>query len=398
MMGNIPFLLPDIGEGVTEAEVVRWLVKEGEYVEEDQPVVEVQTDKAVVELPATNSGWINKIYFQIGELAKVGVALYEISTTEVKKTARPSSTRTKVLAAPTVRKAARIYGIDLQQVRGSGPNGRVLKSDLQRYLQDQQHEETEQQQLEKREIATLPVQSQSKQSVEQEVVEQPLSPIRKVIAERLSASVQQKPHVTHFAELDVTGIAEWRQRRLQEREKKKTTIASYFPILLRCLAKTLQQHPLFNSHFIEEQQTIRTFSSIHCGIATHTEQGLLVPVLRDLEKKEIREIAEEVKQLASRAREGNASVTELKGSTFTVSNAGSLGGDFATPIINPPEVAIIALHPIRQKPVVAPDGRLTIGWRMNVSLSFDHRILDGADAIAFTNTLETYTKDVTRLL
>lgn len=402
-MAKNAFLLPDVGEGVAEAEVVRWLVQEGEHVESDQAVVEVQTDKAVVELPSAQAGWIGEICYQEGELARVGEVLFVLESSDPKKknanNQKPLPNR--VLAAPTVRRAARELGISLQEVQGTGPNGRVIVEDLQRHLLQEQTNEIQSVSAAqvsstiKSELTLIPEQIPS---FHHQPVERPLSPIRRVIADRLTASVQTKPHVTHFAQLDVTGIVEWRNRRLKEREKGENITTSYLAILLRCIASALQVHPLLNSHFLEEEQQIRTYPSIHFGIATDTDQGLLVPVLFDAEQKETSQIAVEIEQLVKAARSGKLAPAQLKGSTFTISNAGTLGGDWATPILNPPEVAILALHPIVQKPIVTPEGELAVGWRMNVSLTFDHRVLDGADAIRFTNTLERFTTDLTRLL
>ncbi|WP_044642116.1 dihydrolipoamide acetyltransferase family protein [Risungbinella massiliensis] len=402
-MAKNAFLLPDVGEGVAEAEVVRWLVQVGERVEPDQAVVEVQTDKAVVELPSAGAGWIGEICYQEGEVAPVGDVLFVLETTDPQKknATNQKSLPKRVLAAPTVRRAARDLGISLQEVQGSGPNGRVIEEDLQRYLLQKQSNEIQSvsaAQVSPTLQSELTLISEQIPSTNHQTIDRPLSPVRRVIADRLSTSVQTKPHVTHFAELDVTGIVEWRKRRLLDRDKGENSPTSYLTILLRCIASALQVHPLFNSHFLEEEQKIRTFPSIHFGIATDTDQGLLVPVLRDVEQKETSQISVEIEQLVKTARLGKLIPAQLKGSTFTISNAGTLGGDWATPILNPPEVAILALHPIVQKPIVTSEGELAIGWRMNVSLTFDHRVLDGADAIRFTNTLNRYTSDLTRLI
>ncbi|SFJ89518.1 dihydrolipoamide acetyltransferase family protein [Thermoflavimicrobium dichotomicum] len=409
----IDFKLPDIGEGVAEAEIVRWLVSAGDQVEQDQPVCEVQTDKAVVELPAPQAGRIARLYWKEGETVPVGSVLFTLqSKDEVskdifqtsdssthaehslsnRKTDTDSSKRRKrVLATPSTRRLAREWGIDLSEVEGTGPNGRILNEDVQRSV--------EQIRQVKESVETVRVASLSvfEHGVDDKVKEESLSPVRRVIAERLHFSVTHKPHATHFDELVVEGLVRWRLQRLQERTEEAPRL-TYLPVLLKMVAVTLKHHPQFNAHFDEEKQVVHTFSSISLGIATDTPRGLLVPVIHQVEKKSIEQLASEVGQLTELARLGRLSSEQLKGSTFTISNAGALGGKWATPIINPPEVAILAIHPIERKPVVSPNGEIVPGWRMNVSLSFDHRVLDGADAIRFTQTLERYTADPGRLV
>jgi pyruvate dehydrogenase E2 component (dihydrolipoamide acetyltransferase) len=231
-----------------------------------------------------------------------------------------------------------------------------------------------------------------------EVHEEALSPIRRVIADRLLFSVTRKPHATHFDELNVEGLVAWRKQRVKDLEKDPNAPRiTYMAVLAKMVALTLRHHPQFNAHFDEERQVVRTFGSIALGIATDTPRGLMVPVVREVEKKNIDQLACEINQLTQLAREGKLAPDQMKGSTFTISNAGALGGKWATPIINPPEVAILAIHPVEQKPVIM-NGELAAGWRMNVSLSFDHRVLDGGDAIRFTQTLGIYTADPGRML
>lgn len=403
----VAFRLPDVGEGVAEAEVVRWLVAIGDQVEADQPVVEVQTDKAVVELPAPASGRVSELKWKEGEVVPVGEVLYVLGSEEKKAEDVVSLTeevdssiairKKRVLAAPSTRRLARELAVDLTRVQGTGQHGRVTDEDVRRFatsLHNQPRETRE-------ETATLvtysPPIAETWTKIN-EVKETPLSPIRKVIADRLILSATRKPHATHFDELNVEGLVEWRKKRVAEwKDKDDAPRLTYLAILLKCVAVTLKHHRHFNAHFDEESQNIRTFSSISLGIATDTPKGLLVPVIHQVELKNIEQIACEVAHLTELARQGKCSPDQLKGSTFTISNAGALGGKWATPIINPPEVAILAIHPIEQKPVVC-EGALVPGWRMNVSLSFDHRVLDGADAIRFTRHLERYTSDPGRFI
>ncbi|TCS95983.1 dihydrolipoamide acetyltransferase family protein [Hazenella coriacea] len=406
---TLAFQLPDIGEGVAEAEVVRWLVQEGEWIERDQPIVEVQTDKAVVELPAPESGQIQKLMWDQGATVPVGEVLYVIASTvaePIQSTGQNSATKAdkpsqptvkkekqkqRVLAAPSTRRLARELGVDLTQVSGTGPNGRVVDGDIRRFLASKQ---TNSEASVTQEPSVEPI---GQNVCASKVVQTPLSPIRKVIAERLTFSLTHKPHATHFDELDCAGLVEWKKRRDVENQLQNLPKLTYMAILMKMIAQTLKIHPHFNAHFDEDSQLIHTHSSISIGMATDTPQGLLVPVVHQVEQKNMIQLAQEIKQLTDQARAGKLMPAQMKGSTFTISNAGALGGKWATPIIHPPEVAILALHPIEQKPVVV-NGELTVGWRMNVSLSFDHRVMDGADAIRFTQTLGAYTSDPGKLI
>ncbi|MFC4076270.1 dihydrolipoamide acetyltransferase family protein [Salinithrix halophila] len=408
---SVEFLLPDVGEGVAEADVLRWLVNEGEEVTADQPVVEVQTDKAVVELPAPASGRVEQLRWKEGETVPVGEVLLVIvggdtpAEPSLTKSADHSSWqenrlmsrepadkewetvstgRRRALAAPSTRRFARELGVDIHSIIGTGPQGRVMREDVKQFVQGESSQKDSHPSEEPRKVTAS----------EEEVQEEPLSKTRRVIADRLLLSVTEKPHATHFDELDVTGLVAWRRKWKQGDNGPRI---GYLPILLKIVARSLQQHPRFNAHFDNGRKTIRRYRSVHLGIAADTPRGLLVPVIREVDKKSIGEIAEKLGDLTRRAREGELRPDELKGSTFTISNAGSLGGKWATPIINPPEVGILALHPVEERPVIQ-DGELAKGWRMNVSLSFDHQVVDGADAIRLTQTVGTYTADPGKLL
>ncbi|RAL21335.1 dihydrolipoamide acetyltransferase family protein [Thermoflavimicrobium daqui] len=392
---TIPFQLPDVGEGVAEAEIVRWLVRIGDAVAQDEAVCEVATDKAVVELPAPQAGKIIEIHFQEGETAPVGSTLFTLQPTDERssqsiqdKISPKKEKRKRVLATPSTRRLARELKVDLSEVKGTGENGRILEEDIRSFLEERSALKEEVR------INSLPIREQF---VDNHIEEVTLSPVRKVIAERLLFSITKKPHATHFTEMNVEGLVEWRKKRLQDQGTDEPRL-TYLPILLKMIAVTLRTDPKWNSHFDEERQVIRTFSSISIGIATDTPRGLLVPVVHEVEKKSIADLSSEVRQLTELARLNRLTSDQLTGSTFTVSNAGALGGTWATPIINPPEVAILAIHPIERRPVVSTSGEIVAAWRMNVSLSFDHRVLDGADAIRFTTQLEKYTADPGRLV
>lgn len=414
---SVTFTLPDVGEGVAEAEIVRWLVKPGDLVEADQPVVEMQTDKAVVELPAPVAGRIAQIYGKEGDVMRVGDVLLVIANTSA-ETDFPSESptaaatsdrdepvllnRKRVPAAPSTRRLARELGVDITQVEGTGPNGRITDEDVRRFhaaagqpsvtISGMRVDEEEWVPIREVPIPVDVVRTDETPSI----MEEPLSPTRRIIADRLLFSVTNKPHATHFDELNAEGLVAWFNKMKREWTMDDVRL-TYTPVLMKLVAVTLLQHPAFNAHFDEERRIVRRFSTVAIGFATDTPRGLLVPVVRNVEQKSMEQLVREVCALTKAAREGRLSPDQLRGSTFTISNAGALGGRWATPIIHPPEVAILATHPIQQRPVVE-NGELTVGWRMNVSLSFDHRVLDGADAIRFTQTLGRYTEDPGRLL
>lgn len=407
----VDFKLPDIGEGMAEAEVVRWLVQVGDRVELDQPVVEMQTDKAVVELPAPAAGKVTEIRWREGDTVPVGEVLLVIAEESekgvkeedefvVQKASAPIAPvgprRRRVPAAPSTRRLARELGVDLTQIQGTGPQGRVTDEDVRRAAAALQGTEAVCREPVSTSAAGGAVSPVSAKAADLPYQEEPLTRTRRVIADRLLFSVTRKPHATHFDELTADGLVHWIQKRRREQEADRKI--SFLPVLLKMIAVTLRSHPSFNAHFDEEKQTVRTYQSVSLGVAADTPRGLLVPVIPEVEKKSIEQIAEELNGLIEFARNGTIPPERLKGSTFTVSNTGALGsGRWATPIINPPEVAILALHPVEQRPVVR-EGELAVGWMMNVSLSFDHRVLDGADAVRFTQTLGRYVADPGRML
>lgn len=398
------FRLPDVGEGVAEAEVVRWLVNEGDSIEQDQPVVEVQTDKAVVELSSPVKGVIQPREWPEGSVAPVGEVLFVVNEEIQEKSDDVKLTiqrRKRALATPSVRRLAKEMDIDLQLVTGTGRDGRILEVDLQKAVSSTIEEGASLEPAFEM-VATMPKEVISEESITleapvmqkiSEIEELSPSPIRRVIGERLLYSVTQKPHAIHFDELDVEGMVSWRTRMKNDNNIPLTFTA----ILLKLISFTLQQHPLFNAHYDEKTQKIHKFHSLSIGIATDTPKGLLVPVIHEVEKKSMVQLSSEITQLTESARSGKCTPEQMKGSTFTISNAGTLGGKWAAPIINPPEMAILAIHPIEQRPIVK-ESIVQPGWRMNVSLAFDHRVLDGADAIRFTQTLGAYTTDPGRLL
>ncbi len=416
------FKLPDIGEGVHEGEVVRWLVKEGDRVEEFQPMVEVMTDKATVEIPVPKSGVILKLMAKEGEVVKVGSVLVLIGEPgEVARAAGPPSqtpeakekvatvegaVRTapprpqpstaavatrpsqRVLATPATRKLARELGVDLNLVPGpgSGPGGRITDQDVRAFAESL-----------KAGAVTMPAAGPRPQiSPDQREERLPLRGIRKRIAERMHQSKTTAAHFTYVDEVDMTELVKLREeaKALSERKGIKLT---YLPFIIKALVNALKQYPTLNASIDDARGEIVIKHYYNIGIATATDEGLIVPVIKDADKKSILELAADIERLANKARDGKIALEELQGGTFTITSLGPLGGLFATPIINYPESAILGVHEIKKKPVVRDD-QIVIRDIMLLSLSFDHRLIDGHVGAMFAKELIKYLEDPKLLL
>lgn len=384
--------LHDIGEGMTEGEVLHYLVKVGDSVLTDQPLVEVQTDKMVAELTSPCSGIVKEIRIEVGQTVQVGTSLLYIEIDEAVRTVQksyvemkpitkekaiPTSKRdekmrtipfNRVLATPYTRKIARDNNINLEDVHASDSSGRITEEDVLRFLQGQQTD-TEQKKASK--------QAEVDQETPDEI---PFRGIRKKIAEKMTKSLFTIPHVTHFDEVNMTNLFKMREQLKAEGES-----VSVSAFLIKALVISLKDFPIFNAELDEENSRILLKKNYHIGIATNTESGLIVPVIHDADKKSIKEINKAVKGITERAKAGKLQPFEMKNSTFTVSNVGPLGGMAATPIINYPETALIAFHQTKKKPIVNEHDEIVIGHIMTLSMAFDHRVADGATAIAFTN-------------
>src|SRR5437773_1539822 len=391
------FKLPDLGEGMQEAEVVQWLVKLGDTLKLDQTMVKVETDKAVVEIPSPVAGRVAEIRVQDGQVAKVGdvLVVFETSATANRGSAFPSqsnasasvptqptsapspatripTTKQRVLAAPAVRKLAFELGIDLQQVTPSNPNARVSIEDVRSYA-----EQT-------RTPSALPASSYA--LAEQPVPlaqdeREPLTGLRKRIAEHMERSWRTIPHATAFDEVDGSALAALRES-LKPLAEKRGVRLTYIPLLIKLLIPLLKEHPIFNAGLDEERREIIYKHSYHIGVATASPEGLLVPVLRNADRLTLFEIARSLERLVEGAKKRTLSLPELSGSTFTLNNVGSFGGSSGTPIINYPEVAILAVGRLQDKAVVQ-QGTVIVRPMMPLALSFDHRLIDGAMAGAF---------------
>lgn len=430
--------LHDIGEGMTEGEVVSILVNVGDMVQMDQPLMEVQTDKVSAELPTPVAGRVAEICVQIGERVPVGQTIAKIeqhtyvnqSSSEQAIAQTASSTQTStdtqtneirpervqhnkcsrtegvklrrnIMAAPYTRKVAREYGIEIEEVQGTGPNGRVTVEDVQAYAQSQ-HEGSEAevataQELEQR----LPLISETAQvsTSRAEVrgnIEKPKPGAtipfrgrRKQIAQKMVQSMYTIPHVTHFDKLDMTSLMEMREQYQQGKSgaEARNSRLSVMSFVVKAISIALQEYPIFNAKLNEERGVIELMPTVNIGYAVHTDEGLIVPVIPQVESRSIIEIQQEMKALTQKAQEDRLTASDLRGGTFTVSNVGPIGGMFATPIINYPEVALLAFHQMEDQPVVRKK-QIVIRTMMNFSMSFDHRVADGVTAVQFTNRVK----------
>ena len=363
------FKLPDLGEGLTEGEIARWLVAQGDEVAEDQPLVEIQTDKTTVEIPSPAAGTVARILVEEGKTVPVGTVLVVIGedgvptadeqpraepaaqqeaagATELEELDRGPAQAGRVRATPLVRRVAGELGVDLSGVRGSGPQGRVTEEDV-------------------RAAAAPGTQAADTGRAERR---EPLRGVRKLIAGHLATAHREVPAVTVVEECDFTALDRVRGER------------SYLPYLIQAAVQGLRAVPELNARL--EGEEIVFLERYDLGVAVQTQEGLVVPVVRGADSQSLDELDAEARRLAESAREGKLKPEELRGSTFTVSSAGKLGGLFATPLVNHPEVGILGLHRIGERPVVR-SGEIVVGKIGWLSCTFDHRVVDGARASEF---------------
>lgn len=416
------FKLPDIGEGVHEGEIVKWLVKVGDALKEDQPMVEVMTDKATVEIPSPVNGTVSELLVQEGQTIEVGKVIIKIAEggakaespkPEAPKAAAPvrdvaqmapatpapaeADIPFTVLATPATRKLARDLSVNLGQVPGTGMHGRVTKEDVQLAHAGKQAAEPRSSHSAVATPSNLPANIVSKPFVQRgELQRMPLKGIRKRISEAMSHSVHTAAHFTYVEEVDMGEVIKLRKDAMPEAEKKGIKL-TFLPFIMKALVPCLIEFPYLNSSLDEEKGEIILKGDYNIGVATDTPQGLMVPVIKNVDRKTIWEIAYEIHTLAEKCRTGKVAVEDLKGGTYTVTNAGSIGGVFATPVINFPEVAILGVNAIRKRPVVKND-QIVIGDVMFLSMSVDHRVVDGADAARFMNRLIYFLQQPSRLV
>ena len=391
-MSQFIFKLPDVGEGIAEAELVAWHVEAGDPVVEDQPLVDVMTDKATVELTSPVSGVLVSRHGAEGELTAVGAALAvievqsdaasdapaapvtpTITPTEQKATPAPaidvpvaSEPRGEILASPAVRQRAAALSLDLSTIAGGGPDGRIEHADLDAIL------------LAGRGAGGLAERSS--------VDEIKVIGLRRRIAEKMQESKRNIPHFSYVEEVDVTALEDLRAHLNQTAAAAKPKL-SLLPFLIRALARVLPDHPQINALYDDEAGIVRRYGALHVGVATQTPEGLVVPVIRHAEAMDLWALAAQISRLAALVRSGKASRDELSGSTLTLTSLGVLGGVVSTPVINRPEVAIIGPNRIVERPVVRC-GQIVVRKMMNLSSSFDHRVVDGYDAAAFIQALK----------
>lgn len=427
------FRLPDIGEGIHEGEIVKWFVKPGDKIEEDTVLAEVQNDKAVVEIPSPVEGTIEKVLVEEGTLTTVGTVLLEIDApgyedlelhghkdeeedtseteSQVQATAEDgkkvekepvkadvpseqksettSASTSRVIAMPSVRKFARDNGVDISKVAGTGKNGRVLKEDIEAFKNG-----GVQSAIVANETANVSEEAPTKEVVTTTVelegefpeTREKMSGIRRAIAKAMVHSKQTAPHVTLMDEVDVTELVAHRKK-FKEIAAEKGIKLTYLPYVVKALVSTLRDFPELNRSFEDETQEIIQKHYYNIGIAADTEKGLLVPVIKHADRKSVFAVSDEINQLATKAREGKLAPNEMKGASCSITNIGSAGGQWFTPVINHPEVAILGIGRISEKPVIK-NGEIVAAPVLALSLSFDHRMIDGATAQHALNNIK----------
>ena len=417
-MGIYLFKLPDIGEGVVEGEVVEWMVSMGDTVKEDDPILSVMTDKATVEIPSPVDGKVSKIIGEPGDILPVGEVCIEFevdgagnsdSTSEATTAEAPSpepeaesepvetkpqpvpepvveavapaapvarAAGTKALASPAVRQRAREANVDLQLVAGSGPGGRISHADLDRHIAGGASGATS--------FAPVGATTKVKMTGTEEIK---VIGLRRKIADSMMASYSTIAHFSYFEEVDITALEELRQH-LNSTRPEGAPKLTYLPFIMQALVKALRESPECNALFDDEANVVTRHQAINLGIATQTDRGLYVPVVKHVEAMDIWQSAVEMVRVTSATREGKATAEELTGSTFTITSLGRLGGLGATPIINKPEVGILGVHNAKERAVVR-NGQIVVRRMMNLSSSWDHRVVDGHDGATLVQRVKT---------
>ncbi|HEU5138510.1 MAG TPA: dihydrolipoamide acetyltransferase family protein [Bacillales bacterium] len=414
------FEFPELGEGIAEGEIVKWMVQPGDEVKEDDTIAEVQNDKAVVELPSPVDGKVLELKAEEGDTVEVGqvVVLFEAEgyedeggedeeeenedenneeessdneqpkDTEEDKGEKEESNseneksdtneedggdQKRVIAMPSVRKYAREKGVEIQKVDGSGDNGRILKEDVNNYLEGGAKAEESEKEEAAEEKAPAAEGTQAGGETREKI-----RGVRKAISKAMVHSKHTAPHVTFMDEVDVTGLVEHRKE-FKETAAEQGVKLTYLPYVVKALVSALREYPILNASVDDDSQEIVYKHYYNIGIATDTEQGLMVPVVKDADRKSMYKIANEVTDLSGKARDGKLSNAEMSGGSCTITNVGSAGGQWFTPVINHPEVAILGIGRISEKPVIK-DGEVTAAPILAVSLTIDHRVIDGVTA------------------
>jgi 2-oxoisovalerate dehydrogenase E2 component (dihydrolipoyl transacylase) len=415
-MGIFAFKLPDIGEGVVEGEVVEWLVSTGDLVKEDDPILSVMTDKATVEIPSPVDGKVIKIIGEAGDILPVGVVCIEfevegagnsssskatepVAEKKVESTKAPEPKKevsaktepkveaasqpvaraagTKALASPAVRQRAREGNVNLDHVAGSGPSGRISHADLDKHISGGASGAS----------SWSPVGASSKTELNG-TEDIKVIGLRRKIADSMMASYSSIAHFSYFEEVDITALKDLRKH-LNATRPEGAPKLTYLPFIMQALVKALRESPECNALYDDEANIVTRHQAINLGIATQTDRGLYVPVVKHVEAMDIWQSAAEMISVTSATRDGKASADVLSGSTFTITSLGRLGGLGATPIINKPEVGILGVHNAKERAVVR-DGQIVIRRMMNLSSSWDHRVVDGHDGATLVQRIKTY--------
>jgi 2-oxoisovalerate dehydrogenase E2 component (dihydrolipoyl transacylase) len=396
-MSEYIFNLPDLGEGLVEAEIAEWMVKVGDLVNEEDPVGAMLTDKAAVELSSPVTGRVTRLAGEVGDTIAVGAPMMvfetdtdqAVPTPKAEPTAMPAEEVVAVsspvaaeaasapppggniLTSPSVRRQAREAGIDLSQVRGSGTRGRILRSDLEKHLVGS---------------PSAAVQAVTPGEFSNAITETKVIGLRRIIAERMTEANREIPHFAYVEEIDITALESLRQHLNSQKQPSEDKL-TLLPFLGLALARVLKQFPQCNALYDRDKNTISQYEAVHLGIATQTPDGLKVPVVKHSESRSLNNLASEIRRVSGAAREKTAKREELMGSTITITSLGKHGGIASTPVINLPEVAIIGVNKAVERPVVI-NGQIVIRTMMNLSSSFDHRFVDGYDAAMMIQALK----------
>lgn len=402
------FILPDIGEGIVECEIVDWLVTEGDEIKEDQAVCDVMTDKALVQIPAKHTGRVTKLYHQKGEIAKVHAPLFQMqvasaqviniqekvvnaqqnaSAKQLEATPSQAIASGKAVASPAVRRLAREHNIDIAKVDGSGKNGRVYKEDIKRFLNDDSTASK------RTDDTSAPVVATQTQATRVE----PIRGMQAAMAKQMMESVSTIPHFTLSDEIDLTELISLRKS-LKEQYAKQGVKLTMMPFFIKALSLALKEFPVINSQVNADCTELTYFNDHNIGMAVDSKLGLLVPNIKSCQAKNMVDIANEVSRLTEQAREGRVTPADLKGGTISISNIGAIGGTTATPIINKPEVAIVALGKLQHLPRFNEKGEVESRAIMQISWSGDHRIIDGATMARFNNLWKHYLETPSAML
>ena len=397
-MSEYIFNLPDLGEGLVEAEIAEWMVKVGDFVQEEDPIGAMLTDKAAVELSAPVSGRVLSLAGEVGDTIAVGAPMIVFETQSDQKngspeapppapvveetvtveTAAPKEEKPSVqaktgniLTSPSVRRQAREAGIDLSQVQGSGTRGRILRSDLESHRDDG---------------PSVSSQALTAKTLSNEITETKVIGLRRKIAERMSEANREIPHFAYVEEIDITALESLR-RHLNSQKLPAEDKLTLLPFIGLALVRVLKQFPQCNALYDRDRNVISQYQAVHLGIAAQTLDGLKVPVVKHSESRSLEDLANEIRRVSTAARENTAKREELMGSTITITSLGKHGGIASTPVINLPEVAIIGVNKAVERPVVV-NGQIVIRTMMNLSSSFDHRFVDGFDAAMMIQALK----------